>query len=82
MKYMLMMNVPGGPYEIGSWPKQDFARHIEFMKSFNKKLQSAGELVAVEGLTGPDQAKRVRAGADGKPGITLLDEPCTENVRP
>jgi hypothetical protein len=67
MKYMLMMNVPGGPYQLGNWAKQDFARHIEFMNTFNKKLESAGELVGCEGLSGPDQAKRVRAGADGKP---------------
>ena len=68
MKYMLMMNTPGGgPYQIGSWPHQDLMRHIEFMKTFAKKLADAGELVAAEGLSGPDQAKRVRAGKDGKP---------------
>jgi hypothetical protein len=37
------------------------------MKSFAQKLQKAGELVGAEGLAGPDQAKRVRAGNDGKP---------------
>jgi hypothetical protein len=68
MKYMLMMNTPGGgPYQIASWPRQDLMRHIEFMKTFAKKLRDAGELVAAEGLSGPDQAKRVRAGTDGKP---------------
>ena len=68
MKYMLMMNTPGGgPYQVASWPRQDLMRHIEFMKSFAMKLGAAGELVAAEGLSGPDQAKRVRAGADGKP---------------
>jgi hypothetical protein len=68
MKYMMMMNTPGGgPYQIGSWPREDLIRHIQFMKNFAKKLQDAGELVAAEGLSGPDQAKRVRAGNDGKP---------------
>jgi hypothetical protein len=68
MKYMMMMNTPGGgPYQIGSWPREDLMRHIQFMKTFVKKLQDAGELVAAEGLSGPDQAKRVRAGSDGKP---------------
>ena len=68
MKYMLMMNHGGqGPYEMASWPKADIARHIQFMISFIKKLGDAGELVAAEGLAGPDQAKRVRAGNDGKP---------------
>jgi hypothetical protein len=68
MKYMLMMNTPGGgPYQIASWPQKDLKGHIEFMKGFAKKLGASGELVAAEGLAGPDQAKRVRAGKDGKP---------------
>ena len=68
MKYMLMMNTPGGgPYQIARWPRQDIQAHIAFMKDFAKGLQESGELVAAEGLAGPDQAKRVRAGSDGKP---------------
>jgi len=68
MKYILMMNTPGGgPYQIGRWPQKDIAAHIEFMRGFNKKLGAAGELVSAEGLSGPDQAKLVRAGKDGKP---------------
>jgi hypothetical protein len=68
MKYMLMMNTPsGGPYQIARWPQQDIRAHIAFMKDFAKALGESGELVAVEGLAGPDQAKRVRAGSDGNP---------------
>ena len=68
MKYILMMNTPGGgPYQIASWPEQDIKAHIAFMKSFNKKLSAAGELIGAEGLSGPDQAKVVRAGANGEP---------------
>ena len=68
MKYMLMMNHPGkAAYQIASWPKEDISRHIQFMMSFAKKLGAAGELVGAEGLGMPDQAKRVRAGDDGKP---------------
>jgi hypothetical protein len=68
MKYMLMMNTPGnGPYQIASWPPQDIKAHIEFMKRFAGTLGASGELVAAEGLAGPDQARRVRAGSDGKP---------------
>ena len=68
MKYILMMNTPGGgAYQVASWPREDLARHLEFMKSFAKKLSASGELAAAEGLAGPDQAKRVRAGADGTP---------------
>ena len=68
MKYMLMMNHPGNsPYQIASWPKQDIQAHIAFMMRFSKKLGESGELVAGEGLAGPEQAKCVRAGADGEP---------------
>src|SRR6476619_1981498 len=68
MKYILMMNTPsGGPFQVASWAREDLVRHLEFMKSFAQKLGKSGELVAAEGLAGPDQAKRVRAGADGKP---------------
>jgi len=68
MKYMLMMNVPGnGPYQIGSWPKKDIQAHIGFMKGLNRKLRDSGEFVGAEGLSGPDQARLVRAGKDGTP---------------
>ena len=68
MKYMLMMNHPGkGAYQLATWPKDDIARHIQFMMAFAKKLGAAGELVAAAGVSGPDQAKRVRAGEDGRP---------------
>lgn len=68
MKYILMMHTPsGGPYQIASWPREDLVRHIEFMKGFAQKLTGQGELVGAEGLAGPDQAKLVRAGKDGKP---------------
>ncbi len=68
MKYLLMMNTPGGgPYQVTQWAQQDFKAHIAFMKDFARKLGASGELVAAEGLAGPEQARRVRAGADGKP---------------
>lgn len=67
MKYMLMMNVPGGPYQVGGWSQQDFKAHIDFMISLNKRLAAAGELVTAEGLAGPDQAKLIRAGSNGQP---------------
>ena len=68
MKYMLMMNTPGGgPYQIAKWPRKDIEAHIAFMKTFAQKLAAAGELAFAEGLAGPDQAKLVRAGAKGEP---------------
>ena len=68
MKYILMMHTPsGGPYQVASWPPKDLHAHIDFMKRFSERLGAAGELVGAEGLAGPDQAKLVRAGKDGKP---------------
>jgi len=67
MKYILMMNVGGGPYRITEWSKADFQAHIAFMKNFNKQLKESGEFVSAEGLTGPNEAKLVRAGKDGVP---------------
>jgi hypothetical protein len=68
MKFILMMNTPGsGPYQIASWRPEDFKANIAFMKNFTTKLRNQGELVAAEGLAGPDQAKLVRAGKDGQP---------------
>jgi hypothetical protein len=68
MKYILMMHAPkGGPYAIAKWPKEDIHAHIAFMMSFGKELGESGELVAAEGLAGPDEAKVVRAGKDGMP---------------
>lgn len=69
MKYMLMMHTPErGPYEIlTTWAKEDLEAHMAFMRQFNKKLADAGELVGGAGLTGPDQAKLVRAANNGEP---------------
>lgn len=68
MKYMLMMNTPGnGPYKVASWPRKDLQAHIGFMIDFVKKLSASGELVSAEGLAGPDEARRVRAGEGGEP---------------
>jgi hypothetical protein len=65
---MLMMHTPGkSPYQIATWPKADIEAHIAFMIRFGKQLAEAGELVGAEGLAGPDQARRVRASADGQP---------------
>ena len=68
MKYMLMMNTPGGgPYQITNWPKKDIEAHIGFMIKFGKKLSEQGELAGAEGLASPSQAKLVKAGKDGRP---------------
>lgn len=65
MKYLLMINVAGGPYQHNRWPKEDFAANLEFMRRFARKLRASGELVGAEALRAPDQARRVRATEAG-----------------
>lgn len=67
MKYMLMMNAPGGPYQIFSWKKEAIQAHVDYMGRLNQKLTEAGEMVACEALTEPDQAILVKAGDDRLP---------------
>ena len=68
MRYMLIMNSPRDGYaQYMNWPKKILEANAAFMQAFTKKLSTAGELVAAEGLASPEQAKLVRAGKDGKP---------------
>jgi len=67
MKYILMMNTQKGPYQHESWPEQDWKAHLAYWRTLNAQLEASGELVSVQALTAPDQAKRVHAGRDGKP---------------
>src|SRR5688500_8223414 len=68
MKYILIMNSPHDGYDqYMKWPKKDLEANTAVMQAFGKKLAAAGELVDTVGLASPRQAKRVRAGADGRP---------------
>jgi hypothetical protein len=67
MKYILMMNTQKGPYQHESWPEKDWRAHLAYWRTLNATLEASGELVSVEALTAPDQAKRVHAGKDSKP---------------
>ena len=71
MKFLLMMGMKtdaeSASKGIMTWAPQEIQAHIGHMMSLNKQLKEAGELVSADGLAWPDQAKRVRAGADGMP---------------
>jgi len=68
MKFILLMHTPtNGPYQLSGWARQDLEAHFAYWRRLNGDLRQAGELVAVEALTDPTQARRVRAGADGLP---------------
>jgi hypothetical protein len=69
MKYILMMHAKlgTGDWDIFKWKPEEIQAHLAYWKSLNAELQEAGELVAVEALAGPGEAKVVRAGKDGLP---------------
>lgn len=69
MKFILMMNMKTDAESMSkgimTWPPERIQAHIQYMVQLNKELKEAGDLVSAEGLAWPDQAKLVRAGADG-----------------
>lgn len=77
MRFMMQMNVKGGPYQMEGWSSQDVKDMVDFMHRFNADLKSKGKLVVAEGLVSPDQARLVRAGDDGLPVVT--DGPFAES---
>ena len=78
MKFMLMMNAPRGDgnWAIFDWPSDAIKAHVAFMVRLNQELREAGELVGIEALTPPRQAKLVRAGKGGEP---ITDGPFPES---
>jgi hypothetical protein len=70
MKFMMMMHYSGEGPAIHTWPPKDIQAHIAFMVQFNQELAASGELVDAQGLSGPEQAKLVRARKGGGPAIT------------
>jgi len=77
MKFMLVMNVKQGPYQLGQWAPEDVKRMINYMRELNKDLKSKGQFVAAEGLVSPDQTRIVKANDDGSPVVT--DGPFAES---
>lgn len=77
MKFMLIMNAPRGPYQVGQWAHEDVKRMVGYMHQLNAELKSRNQLVAAEGLTAPNEARLVRADADGRPSVT--DGPFAES---
>ncbi|MBI40507.1 MAG: hypothetical protein CMF59_12980 [Leptospiraceae bacterium] len=73
MKYLLMMQFPWGEWQtnsIGNWPSEDVGRHMDFLREFNRMLEENGELVDIQALVGPEEAKIVHAKTGSSPTIT------------
>lgn len=69
MRYLLLLNATAGERDWGiySWPPQDIEAHVAYWRSLNRELRESGELVTIEALTAPKEAKLVRSGSDGLP---------------
>jgi hypothetical protein len=71
MKYMILMsNTVADLNSFGSMSHEDIKRHIDFMGELNADLKDRGELIDAQGLTGPEQAKIVRARQGAAPVVT------------
>lgn len=68
MKYILMMaGTKAGVETYQAWSRSDVQAHFAFLNRLNRELSEAGELIANEGLAGPEHARVVRAGKNGAP---------------
>ncbi|MDF1501929.1 YciI family protein [Roseisolibacter sp. H3M3-2] len=69
MKYLLMMHTPRGArsYEIFDWAPADVEAHMAHLRAINRELTEAGELVDIQALTPPAEARLVRAVTGGAP---------------
>jgi hypothetical protein len=69
MKFILMMNAPRGTgdWDIFSWKPEEIKAHAAYWDSLNEDLREAGELVTIEILDKPAEARRVRAGKGALP---------------
>ena len=68
MKYILMMNGTKADFAgYAKWSKKDMEANVAFMRAFSKQLKDEGVFVATEGLGWPNEAKIVRAAANGDP---------------
>lgn len=68
MKYILMMSgTKAGVAGYHAWSKRDVDAHMAILQRLNQELGESGELIAVQSLTAPDDAKVVRGEKNGVP---------------
>ena len=68
MKYILLMaGTKAGVDTYRAWAKNDIDTHMAGLKSLAKDLRESGELVADQGLTGPEEAMVVCGQKNGMP---------------
>ncbi|GAA3601439.1 YciI family protein [Nonomuraea rosea] len=78
MKYMILSYGSQADYDVlagkdaagqTAWAPEDVGAMVEFMASFNKELEEAGELVETRGLAAPVHTRRLHT-KDGVPTVT------------
>lgn len=72
MKYILLMRyaaIEGVP-PMPEWTPDEIKAHIDFQQTLNDELVRSGELVAAQGLAGPELAKVVTWDGEGPPVVT------------
>jgi hypothetical protein len=74
---LLIQANPQAWRELDTWSTDDVRAMVDYMDTLNRELEAAGELVEANGLTGPDNAKIVRAQPDDEPVVT--DGPYAES---
>jgi hypothetical protein len=69
---MLLMHVDRQGWDsfATDWSQDDVKTMVEVMQELNKDLREAGELVELNGLSGPGAAQTVRAQQQGGPLVT------------
>jgi hypothetical protein len=68
MKYILLMaGAKAGVDTYRAWTKKDIDTHMAGLKSLANDLRESGELVAEQGLTGPEEAMIVCGEKNGMP---------------
>lgn len=73
MRFMLLQNygeVESDCPPMTEWTPGDIKAHIEFQQALNQELTDRGELVAAQGLAGPERARFVVSDGAGAPVIT------------
>ena len=72
MKFILMMHAPRGTgdWDVFQWTPEARAAHQAYWQKLNAELRSAGELVRVDGLSAPGQARVIRSGQSTQPIVS------------
>jgi len=70
MKFILMMNAAREDWAFFRWTEEERAAHVAHHRRLNAELREAGQLVSVEALALPAQARIVRAGKQNEPVVT------------